>query len=47
MGSKIRYLFDSYIACDVVESLIDFNKQKYKDLDVDFRLLDLTKDETT
>ena len=45
VGSKIRYLFDSYIACDIVESLIDFNKQKYKDLDVDFRVLDLTKDE--
>lgn len=45
VGSQIRSLFDSYIACDIVESLIDFNKQKYKELDVDFRVLDLTSDE--
>lgn len=45
VGSQIRYLFDSYIACDIVESLVDFNKHKYKNLDVDFRVLDLAGDE--
>lgn len=44
VGSQIRHLFDTYIACDIVEPLIDFNKHKYRNLDVDFRVLDLTRD---
>jgi hypothetical protein len=45
VGSQLRALCGSYIACDIVAPLIDFNKEKYKSLNVDFRVLDLTKDE--
>ena len=44
IGSQIRHLCNNYIACDIVEPLIKFNKEKYQDLNVDFRVLDLTKD---
>jgi hypothetical protein len=44
IGSKIRSLCNQYIACDVVESLIVRNREKYKDLGVDFRTLDITAD---
>ena len=42
VGSKIRPLIDSYIACDIVAPLIEYNKKKYQTLNVDFRTLDLT-----
>lgn len=42
VGSKIRGLCENYIACDVVEPLISFNIEKFKQLDVDFRVLDIT-----
>jgi hypothetical protein len=45
VGSQVRHLCDQYVACDIVEPLIKFNRVKYKSLDVDFRVLDLTKDE--
>lgn len=45
VGSNLRSLCGSYTACDIVESLMDFNRTKYKDLDVDFRVLDLANDE--
>lgn len=45
IGSQIRPLCASYTACDIVQPLIDFNKEKYKSLNVDFKVLDLTKDE--
>ncbi len=44
VGSRIRSLFDGYIACDVAPSLIERNNGKYADLDVDFRALDITSD---
>jgi hypothetical protein len=44
VGSRIRPLCGNYIACDVVEPLIAFDKAKYDSLGVDFRVLDLTKD---
>ena len=44
VGSKIRPLIDSYIACDIVAPLIEYNKKKYQTLNVDFRTLDLTHD---
>lgn len=44
IGEKIRSMCNNYVACDIVDSLIDFNKIKYRDLEVDFRVLDLTKD---
>jgi hypothetical protein len=44
VGSSFRALCNSYIACDIVEPLIEFNRRKYKYLNVDFRVLDLAKD---
>jgi SAM-dependent methyltransferase len=45
VGSKIRPLCGSYIACDIVNELIEFNKHKYKSLNVDFRNLNLVVDQ--
>ncbi|WP_434782471.1 class I SAM-dependent methyltransferase [Ferrovum myxofaciens] len=45
VGSRIRSLCDNYTACDIVPNLIAFNKEKYKELNVDFQVLDLTEDE--
>lgn len=45
VGSQIREFCGHYVACDVVPSLIDFNKRRFENLDVDFRSLDLVKDE--
>ena len=45
VGSKVRNLCDNYIACDIVPKLIEFNKIKFSALNIDFRVLDLTKDE--
>jgi len=42
VGSKIRHLCGKFTACDVVTKLIEFNRVKYKNLDIDFRVLDLT-----
>jgi len=44
VGSKFRNLCEGYIACDIVESVIKFNREKYKTLSVDFRVLDLSTD---
>jgi hypothetical protein len=45
VGSNIREFCDGYIACDIVPSLIEFNKQRFRHLNVDFRVLDLTTQE--
>jgi len=45
IGSKIRRLCNNYIAVDIFDQLIDYNKKKYKELSVDFRVLDITSDE--
>lgn len=45
VGSQLRQSCGNYTACDIVAPLIDFNKEMYKSLNVDFRVLDLTKDE--
>ncbi len=45
VGSKIRHLCDTYIACDIVPELIEWNIRKYNNLNVDFRVLDITKDQ--
>jgi hypothetical protein len=42
VGSRIANLFEKYIGCDVVEDLIVFNKAHYRELPVEFRLLDFT-----
>ena len=45
VGSKYQEFCGNYVACDVVPSLIDFNKEKYKTSNVDFRVLDLAEDD--
>lgn len=45
VGSQVRSLCANYIACDIVEPLIAFNKEKFASLNVDFRTLDITADE--
>jgi SAM-dependent methyltransferase len=45
VGVNIRGFCGSYVACDIVPSLIDFNKKKYEADNVDFRVLDLSQDE--
>ena len=42
IGARIRPLCGRYVACDIVGPLIAFNQQKFADLDVDFRCLDVT-----
>jgi hypothetical protein len=44
VGEKIRPFCDGYIACDIVPTLIEFNKERFKALNVDFRVLNLTQD---
>jgi 2-polyprenyl-3-methyl-5-hydroxy-6-metoxy-1,4-benzoquinol methylase len=44
IGSRLRPLFSKYTACDVVEPLIERNRQRFASLDVDFRVVDLTTD---
>jgi hypothetical protein len=45
VGSQIRSLCATYIACDVVEVLIERNRELFASLDVDFRALDMTTDQ--
>jgi SAM-dependent methyltransferase len=41
VGSNIRPFCKEYIACDIVDDLIERNKQKYKNLNVEFRCLNM------
>jgi len=45
VGSRIFDAFDSYIACDVVPELVHFNQRYWRQLPVEFRVVDLVKDE--
>jgi SAM-dependent methyltransferase len=45
IGKLLRDACGDYIACDVVASLIEFNRERFRALNVDFRALDLTRDE--
>jgi SAM-dependent methyltransferase len=45
VGSRIAEFCGRYIACDIVPSLIEFNRAKFHDLDVEFRTLDISTDE--
>lgn len=45
VGSQLRTYCDNYIACDIVPQLIEHNKKKYADLNVDFRVLNLITDQ--
>ncbi len=44
VGSRLVDLFSSFVACDVVDELIEFNKTFYAHLPVDFRKVDLVSD---
>lgn len=44
VGSKLRALCGRYVACDIVEPVISWNKQRYSDDDVDFCVLDISHD---
>ncbi|MGN6266139.1 MAG: class I SAM-dependent methyltransferase [Ginsengibacter sp.] len=41
VGSKIRSLCNKYIACDIVDSLIEQDQLNFKDLNVEFKVYDL------
>ena len=43
VGSILREHCNNYIACDVVDSLITTNTQKFAHLDVDFKTLDIAE----
>jgi hypothetical protein len=45
VGSQLRPLFNNYTACDIVAPLIEFNKTKYSELNVEFRCLDAVTDD--
>ena len=45
VGSKIRPCCAHYIAGDIVDDLINFNKNKFKDLNVDFKVFNISTDE--
>lgn len=44
VGSQIRPYCSEYIAGDIVDTLISFNKEKFKDLNVDFRIINISTD---
>ena len=45
ISSQIAPYTKKYIAVDIFDEIIELNKKKYKDLNLDFRVLDLTKDQ--
>jgi len=45
VGSQLRAYCNNYVACDIVPQLIEHNKKKYFDFNVDFRVLNLITDE--
>lgn len=45
VGSQIRAYCNNYVACDIVPQLIERNKKKYVDFNVDFRVLNLITDQ--
>lgn len=45
VGSQIRNFCNRYVACDVVPSLIAFNKARFSELGVEFNVLDLADNE--
>ena len=45
IGSRLREYCNKFIAIDIFEDLIEFNKKKFMNQDVDFQTLDITKDQ--
>lgn len=44
IGERLRDVCGRYVACDIVEPLIDYNKNAFSHLDVDFRVLNMIDD---
>ena len=44
VGSQIREYCGEYTACDIVPEIIEYNKEKFKSLNVEFKVLDLALD---
>jgi SAM-dependent methyltransferase len=44
VGSRIRPLCRRYVACDVVEEMIEEHRKRFADLNVEFRSIDMTAD---
>lgn len=44
VGSRIREYFSTYIACDVAPEVLEENRTRFADLDVEFRQLDMISD---
>ncbi|MEZ5740438.1 MAG: class I SAM-dependent methyltransferase [Burkholderiaceae bacterium] len=44
VGSRLRPLCARYTACDIVEPVIEFNRRRFEQLQVDFRTLDFTRE---
>lgn len=44
VGRQIRHLFGNYTACDVVAELVQHNSKAFADRDVDFKVVDITRD---
>ena len=44
IGSRIRPLCNKYIACDIVDHVVQDNRENYRDLGVDFRVFDFTRE---
>jgi hypothetical protein len=45
VGAQVRSLCNNYIACDIVPKLINYNRDKFSHLNVEFRVLDLTTED--
>jgi hypothetical protein len=45
IGARLRPLCARYVACDIVEPLIQFNRDRFKEMNVEFKVLDITKDD--
>jgi SAM-dependent methyltransferase len=41
IGTQLRFGCGRYVACDIVAPLIEFNRSKYRDADVEFVVLDV------
>jgi hypothetical protein len=45
VGRQVRNFCNRYIACDIVPSLVAFNQARFKDMDVEFKVLDLIEND--
>jgi SAM-dependent methyltransferase len=41
VGQRVRHLFSTYVAVDIVGEVIQANRARFVDLDVDFRVIDV------